>query len=877
MVAKTTRELERVRYWQGQLLASGDLRTQLKTDEELARLHNRAVHDAYGIAIGLTPNVKDGVFTLGCGMAYDCAGRALIVEKDRDIPLPSKVTAPMLLVLAYDPNSPYGIALNWKPARDLNANTGVALASTLANKPEIDPDFRPVVARPMARPRLATGNTISGETAWKPWKIGGTEYGVQVVVDTSSAGFTRLPHYFAEAVAGQPETDFVPAWFAHIIDPSPRGFTFQLLLRGIARELLDIVDPMGQVSEPQTPEGVVKLNTGGLFVKGDHVARLLPIATEACTIKTLSQETGNVTLDVGLAEFDAKKAVAFGNAPRVATVTRASTPPTIEVTVDKPNEFTEGDVVVKLGDHPESARPAKIAFIDNEAGILEIPTEIAGLKSGDKLGVAKQASTVLTVAALEITVADPSKYAKGDVLVRLSEPVQTSTPAKIVSKKDDGTLVLSAAITNLQAGSPLGIASEASKVLGVISNAGQVRIQLNNTKMFREQELVAKIGAGGSFTSPVRIERRTPKTLTLSGPIATLAKDDTIGAADFRVRATVLKVAGTIVTVATAPPFPDDEVMFPKGAVVARINDLLSASVPVVVKESVGATLTLSAEIPDLKPGEVIGLCAFPASVQVQSVLLDGRIVVSDAGVLRRSDVVTAGPTRTGIAMVGEAPSGNVVRLVGTIPGLDVGDTLSVTTIRGVMDVTSTGVETKVIVDQPARLRAGDFLADITGWQQVMPDAFATPFVTTPSGNQIALTTPLDGLLQNDTLGLASLTPRAFQIRLEKMSVLVPGDEALIVSLDRPQGNTRSMFASVTKVSVLEKLVELTPVGAQADFRFRPSDVSASVVFVRGSALSLIQKQDLFVSWLAAGEPDTMPRLCAGKAPPDCACTQTKE
>src|SRR3954462_5532678 len=99
MAAQMTIELQRIRYWQGQLLASGDLQTQLLVAEELRRLHNRVLHQAYGIAIGLklehdeaTGELKldkdTGEPKLTCGMAYDCAGRALIVEKDRQILLP---------------------------------------------------------------------------------------------------------------------------------------------------------------------------------------------------------------------------------------------------------------------------------------------------------------------------------------------------------------------------------------------------------------------------------------------------------------------------------------------------------------------------------------------------------------------------------------------------------------------------------------------------------------------------------------------------------------------------------------------------------------------------------------------------------------------
>ncbi|HTV23568.1 MAG TPA: hypothetical protein VMG12_32990, partial [Polyangiaceae bacterium] len=46
-------DLERVRYWQGQLLTAADLREQVATDAELRRLHDRFAHRAAGIAIGL--------------------------------------------------------------------------------------------------------------------------------------------------------------------------------------------------------------------------------------------------------------------------------------------------------------------------------------------------------------------------------------------------------------------------------------------------------------------------------------------------------------------------------------------------------------------------------------------------------------------------------------------------------------------------------------------------------------------------------------------------------------------------------------------------------------------------------------------------------
>src|SRR5689334_10822463 len=103
--------LERVRYWQGQMLSSVDLQTQLRVDEELRRLHNSAVHRTYGIAIGLSALAKD-VYDLkkglnvGCGLAYDCAGRSLIIKEDLQIDVPANPTDGDTLVLSYDRQRP---------------------------------------------------------------------------------------------------------------------------------------------------------------------------------------------------------------------------------------------------------------------------------------------------------------------------------------------------------------------------------------------------------------------------------------------------------------------------------------------------------------------------------------------------------------------------------------------------------------------------------------------------------------------------------------------------------------------------------------------------------------------------------------------------
>lgn len=903
MAAQPTIQLERIRYWQGQLLSLGDLQTQLRVDEELRRLHNRAVHRAYGIAIGLgqamealgdnkerTKNaieIENGKLKLPCGLAYDCAGHALVVSQDRIVDLPPQVTDHLTLVLSYEPNALDGVALSWTPAQEMNPGIGVAITSLLTgvDGPSIDLDFRPVVARPLARPRLATGNTIPGATSWQSWKIGDTEVGVQVFVDTSAVGFTRTPHFFAEALPGKGSEDlrgqpallqrpdkFVPAWFASIADQSTQGFIFRLMLRRITRESLDIADPKRQVTETPKLDQKVTLNTDGNnpLVSGDRIARLLPLAKRASVIKTLTKPGGTVTLEDALDNQTTPTPVAFGHTPRITEVVKVFDPKSFfEVTVEDPRLFLENLVVVKMA-NPPTSRPARIVSTSDD-GILELTTAIAGLATGDSLGIVSAESLVQKIDDLKIQVANPDLFAAGDVVVRMGEVVESSAPATIASKAADGTLTLSVAITGLEVGSSLGVAGNSSTVLDVEQNAKQVELEVENSKLFTKGDLVTKSPGSGMFV-PVRVERvfAVKNKLALSGPILGLKKDDFIVAADFPVRATIQAQSNTVLMLR-------DATRFPKDSNVAVIDKLLRASLPAVVVDSQLSMLTLAAPIADQKDGDVIGLCSFPSSVEVKDVRTDKSIVVDNAQLMHEGDIVSALPLRTGLAMVASI-NGDVIRLVGEIPNLTSGDRLWETTIDGVVKATPSSDPKKMTVETPERLRVGDFLADIQGWRQAWPDVIALVNTVTPT--EITLNTQLDGLLMHDTIGLATITPPLVELRLNKMPIIRRGDEALLVGTDRLRGDTQSMIATVNSFNPNpnQKRVVLKPEKTATAFAFRPEDLYVGVLFVHGSAVALIQEQDLFVSWLAVGEPDEMPRPCGmGANEPESECTPAKE
>ncbi|MHC2842880.1 hypothetical protein [Bradyrhizobium diazoefficiens] len=888
MAPRTMRELERIRYWQGQLLASGDLRTQIDSDAELRALHNRALHRAYGVAIGLdfslvVEDQQKPAGQLGCGVAYDCNGRALYVESNRRVALPPPTRDPLVLVLSHDPGSDEPIALTWKLPREVNPNKEIAVAGLIfdAGTPKPDRNFKPVVARTMARPRLATGTTIAGETPWKSWKIGDEEIGVEVTIDTSAAGYTRIPHYFAEAVEGNPSPDIVEevksqnttierripkrdlVWFASIAEPSPESFKLQLMLRGIARQALDPVDPKTSVADVPKLDGTIALHEEkDPFKIGDVVARLLPIGKQFSTITALSYKTGIATLDAPLQDADAKL-VAFGNLPRTAYVTKILDPVSLAtVTVNKPDSFNEDDVVIKFGAHPESARPAKVVSVD-DSGTLELSKSIAGLISGDPLAIARAASNVVNVAGLDITVADSTPFSVGDVVVRLSDDFENATPARVTGMKPNNVLTLSAAI-GLKQASILGIATVAANVVDVVNDAGAVKIQVNDAGPFRDFDLVARI-TGNAASRPVRVEQVKGKTLILSQAITDLKQNDVIAAASFPVRATVHEVTDRQLTLS-------DPTIFPKDAYVAHIDHLLEASAaPAAVNGSIGKTLVLEAEIPHLAKGNVIGLCAFPPTVRVQAISADS-ITVSDGNLIHVHDVVTA---HGSLALVAEV-QGNAVRLASEIANLVEGDSLAVATIRGTVTIKPGTGDSRVKVDQPLSLRKDDFLADITGWRQAQTDSSALAGVTAAGDHQITVSPLLDGLLTNDTVGLATVTEKFLQFRLDAVADVKPYDIVALAGFDQLDGTNRAMSARVYRLPSPD-VVSLLLEANEPAFSLRPADISASVGFVRGSALAQIQKHDLFVNWLSCGDGDPLPKPCIAKPAPACPCTQLKE
>ena len=331
-------DFERLRYWQGQRLLSRDFRDQMAVAEQMRWWHNRALHNAFGISYGLsvTPQQTGGKLsglTVGCGVAYDCYGRELVLQTNKEVPIPligSSRFSRLTLLIRYKqttefqgnqlaetcrpnccPGLPEEPEFEWKPTACLEIADGVPIAElrwessvqigelpagfqipdalksrlrynarrqALVFYGAITPDDEKLIidsltavnlggraeeliekarqapvldfgsvrlARALARPRIGSGSTVPGDTPWEVWseritgntlRLTAVPVGIQVTIDTSAAGFTETPCYFAwlqGPLWNRTNQQFFPVPLQHIDKETTQSFRFRMWMPSI--------------------------------------------------------------------------------------------------------------------------------------------------------------------------------------------------------------------------------------------------------------------------------------------------------------------------------------------------------------------------------------------------------------------------------------------------------------------------------------------------------------------------------------------------------------------------------------------------------------------------------------------------------------------
>jgi len=264
---------DRITYRDGQRLWASDLRDTERRDESMRWLHVRYLHRTWGVALGYEIQLTNSrtAIVLGPGYAIDQSGRDLLLAKGLLIPTPQTAGAALyVLTIRYGGHSGgaqrcgcgtgCGCAghpgstevrpqISWNLPADLQLGDDVPLVSAnmVSGIVQGDLDFRVRRnARRLVRPHIGWNSTDPGQTGWeRPNSQSGPSF-VQAVVDTSEAGFTRTPFYFAALkgdFSGMTDpnsgaepwpTPLRPEFFlcscGFIARATPTSFTYEVLL-----------------------------------------------------------------------------------------------------------------------------------------------------------------------------------------------------------------------------------------------------------------------------------------------------------------------------------------------------------------------------------------------------------------------------------------------------------------------------------------------------------------------------------------------------------------------------------------------------------------------------------------------------------------------
>ena len=216
---------ERITYRDGQRLTARDLGDDRARRTRLRRLHVRWLHETWGIAIGYDVRAADAsTVAVGPGYALDIDARERLLASSVSVPVPGvRGPAPFVLAATFVDDAAFAArrdlggvcldhpldprrerpALVWLTPEQFEPGPVVPLASVVVQNGAISGGVQTRVrrhARRFVRPHFATGVTDPDAPGWtRLWYQAG-RYALETVVDTSDAGFTTEPVYFASIV-----------------------------------------------------------------------------------------------------------------------------------------------------------------------------------------------------------------------------------------------------------------------------------------------------------------------------------------------------------------------------------------------------------------------------------------------------------------------------------------------------------------------------------------------------------------------------------------------------------------------------------------------------------------------------------------------------
>jgi hypothetical protein len=243
-------DVERPSYFDGQRLTATDLEAAQDYARELRWLHNRSLH-GWGIAAGLALTGKRGARTVavGAGYALDGAGRELVLDRPRTLPVPPVADEELwCLVIAYQGDAAVeeragdcatsGVVrtggeplLRWiSDPPDEGLELVLATATIAGCKLAHDLAFGERRALVRAQPYVAAGTTPACNTPWRLWPDESQPAGLVTTVPTGAAGFRSTPSYQARVSGDRFLGTHYYDGFASIANASASSFDLRLLM-----------------------------------------------------------------------------------------------------------------------------------------------------------------------------------------------------------------------------------------------------------------------------------------------------------------------------------------------------------------------------------------------------------------------------------------------------------------------------------------------------------------------------------------------------------------------------------------------------------------------------------------------------------------------
>lgn len=255
---------DRITYREGQRLTARDLQDDRRGRARLRRLHVRHLHETWGIAVGFDVRAASpDTVAVGAGCALDIAARDLVLSTSLAVPVPAVPgPEPFVLVAMYLPDCSFPAtaagaavcidgpthprrerpALVWKTIAELEIGPMVPLCHVVVQNKTISGAVQTRVrryARRMVRPYIVGGMTDAGDNQWTQFWHHNVWYGMQQRVNTSDAGFTATPQYFAHIVpTGSSPVDrtateveqALASAYGHVRETARDSFVFQAVV-----------------------------------------------------------------------------------------------------------------------------------------------------------------------------------------------------------------------------------------------------------------------------------------------------------------------------------------------------------------------------------------------------------------------------------------------------------------------------------------------------------------------------------------------------------------------------------------------------------------------------------------------------------------------